>query len=271
MKNNFDFFSAKPLIACVHLLALPGAPLYEGSLQKVIDFALNETTTLVNGGINNLIIENFRDIPFYPGLLPPETIASFSIVAHEIKKTFNGVIGINALRNDALTALSIAHAIDAAFIRVNVHTGAMLTDQGIIHGEAYKTLRQKHALCPEVKIFADVSVKHATPIGTPDIVRETKDTVERGMADAVIVSGKSTGARVNIEELTLVKKHSAKPVLVGSGTAVENLPDLFPFADGFIVGSYFKKDGLAENSIDSERLSHFMETYNTLIENEKKI
>ena len=89
----------------------------------------------------------------------------------------------------ATLALAIAAATGAAFIRVNVHTGAMLTDQGIIEGDAYATLRRRAALAPEVLIFADHLVKHAVPLGDVDPVQAAKDLRLRGLADAVIVSG----------------------------------------------------------------------------------
>lgn len=271
MKNSIGFENKKPIIACIHLLPLPGSPLYSGSIQKIIDFALTETEIFKKYNIHGLIVENFRDVPFFPNYLPPETIAAFSIITHEIKKSFQGPVGVNALRNDALGALAVAHSAEAQFIRVNIHTGAAITDQGLVQGEAHNTLRKRAMLCPEILIFADVAVKHATPIGTPNLVRETKDTVERGLADAVIVSGDATGATVNTKDLIRVKENTSKPVIIGSGTTTENLKNLYPTADGFIVGSYFKKDGLANNAVEDNRVAQFMDRYNSIVQDGKKI
>ena len=102
-------------------------------------------------------------------------------------------LGFNVLRNDAQAALALCAACGGSFIRVNVHTGAMLTDQGIIEGNAFETLRYRQRICPGAQIFADVHVKHAVPLGNWAIGDSARDAVERGLADALIVSGIGTG------------------------------------------------------------------------------
>lgn len=249
------FKNRKPLIACIHLLPLPGAPGYNGNITNIIDHALSETEIFINNKIDALIIENFRDYPFYPGQLPPETIASLASVSQEVIKNFHGPVGINALRNDAHTALAIAVATKAQFIRINVHTGAAVTDQGLIQGKAHDTLRlRKNLQAEDILIFADVAVKHASPLGKRNIELETRDLTERGLADAIIVSGNLTGASTDMEELIKVKQSTHLPVIVGSGTTPKNINDLYPVSDGFIVGSYFKTDGNASNFIEERRV-----------------
>ena len=259
------FGHKKPLIACIHLKALPGAPNYKGSMQEVIDTALAETEIYARNRVSGLIVENFRDNPFYPGSLPAETTSAMAVVSHEVKKAFNGPVGVNALRNDAHAALAIALASNADFIRVNVHTGAMLTDQGIIEGRAHETLRTRRNLGLKTLILADVRVKHASPIGSFSLEEEVNDIVERGQADGIIVSGPATGVQVDLNELTRVKKSSSKPVLIGSGTAPGNLQDLAALADGFIVGSYFKREGKAVNDVDEARVKLMAQSYAKII------
>jgi membrane complex biogenesis BtpA family protein len=257
--------NTKPVIACIHLMALPGSPGYNGSMQEIIDRALVETEIYKKYQIDALIIENFRDYPFYPDKLPPETISSFTMAANEIIRNFNGPVGINALRNDAHAALAIALAVNADFIRVNVHTGATVTDQGLIQGKAFDTLRlRKNMEAENILIFADVAVKHASPLGKRDIELETRDLTERGMADAVIVSGNLTGDSIIMEDLLKVKKNTHLPVVIGSGTNPDNIEILYPEADAFIVGSYFKKDGKAVNFIEETRVKQFMTKFNSL-------
>jgi membrane complex biogenesis BtpA family protein len=259
------FGSKKPLIACIHLKALPGAPNYKGSMLEVIDAALTETEIFSRNGISALIVENFRDNPFYPGSLPPETTAAMAVVVHEVKKAFPGPVGVNALRNDAQAALAITLASKADFIRVNVHTGAMLTDQGIIQGKAHETLRTRKRLGLNTLILADARVKHASPLGTLSLEEEVNDAVERGLADAIIVSGPATGAPVDPDELQRVNKCTSKPVLIGSGITPENLEILATQADGFIVGSYFKREGKAVNDVDETRVERMAQTYVRII------
>lgn len=262
-----DLFSAgKPLIACVHLLPLPGSPRYTGDMDAVYENALAEARIFKRQGVDGLVVENFRDMPFYPDRVPAETVAALAAVSREVKKATDLPLGINVLRNDAQSAIAIAAAVQADFIRVNVHCGAAVADQGVLQGVAYATLRLRSTLRSEVLIFADAGVKHTTPLGPRSLGLEAKDLTKRGLADAVVVSGAATGSETRADDLDLVRQNTHLPVLVGSGATPENLEHLFPRADGFIVGSYFKKDGKAENLVEEVRVKTFVERFKALRE-----
>ena len=264
MRAQDLFQTKKPLIACIHLLALPGAPGYEGSMQAVIDRAVEEATLFADLGVDALIIENFRDIPFYPDRVPNETVAAMATISREVVNRVDVPIGINVLRNDADAALSIATAVDAQFIRVNVHNAAVLTDQGIVQGRAYETLRKRKALNAQVLIMADVAVKHAAPIANLGLDVEARDLSERSLADALIVSGSGTGAETDFNDLKVVKENTHLPVLIGSGVKPANIRQLNTLADGFIVGSYFKKDGMVLNEVEPTRVREFIDIFRVL-------
>lgn len=258
------FETPNPLIACIHLMPLPGSPGYDGNLQQIFDIALQEVLIYKKHGIKSLIIENFRDIPFFQNNVPAETIAAMSAVIREIVNEFDGVVGVNVLRNDANAAMAIATSTGADFIRVNVHTGAAHTDQGLIQGKAAETLRLRSSLKSKVLILADVHVKHATPMGGRGIELETKDIAERGIADGIIVTGNRTGGTADFEELKLVKQTTNLPVIVGSGIQLNNINEILEYADGMIVGSYFKNDGIAANLVEENRVIQFMKEYSKL-------
>jgi membrane complex biogenesis BtpA family protein len=172
-----------------------------------------------------------------------ETVAAMTRVIAEVAHSVRLPFGVNVLRNDALSSLAIAAATGATFIRVNIHTGAMLTDQGIIEGDAYATLRKRAAIAPLVLIFADHRVKHAIPLGEFDPVQSAKDLRLRGLADALIVSGAETGAPVDPSQLDLLRDAVGEtPLLVGSGLTVDNATELDE-ADAAIVGTSIKRDG----------------------------
>src|SRR5947209_3563578 len=158
-----DRFCDHPVFGMVHLRALPGAPLFDGSMDRLIDAALADARAICDGGAAGLVFENFGDRPFVRGRVNAETVAAMTRVIAEVARAVHLPFGVNVLRNDARSALAIAAATGAAFIRVNVHTGVMFTDQGVIEGEAAETLRMRAALAPHVLIFADHMVKHATP------------------------------------------------------------------------------------------------------------
>jgi hypothetical protein len=221
----------------VHLRALPGAPLFT-SMSDVLELALHDVRALAAGGCDGFVIENFGDRPFTRGRVEAETVAAMTSVIAELRREVRLPFGVNVLRNDALSAIAIAAATGAAFIRVNIHTGAAVTDQGIIEGDAYATLRKRAALAPEVLIFADHLVKHAIPMGE----MSAKDLRLRGLADAIIVTGTETGAAADPSRLRELREVVDAPLLVGSGLTADNAAQ-FADADGAIVGTSIKTDG----------------------------
>lgn len=251
----------KPVIGMLHLAALPGSPLYGGSRSAVREAVLRDARLLAEGGVNGLMIENFGDVPFFPGRVPAHTVAHMTAMAAEVRRTIpNLPLGINVLRNDGLAALAIAHAVGADYIRVNVLCGARVADQGLLQGIAHDLLRLRAELKAEqVKIFADVDVKHSAPLAERAIADEVDDTLHRGLADVLIVSGAGTGKPTDPDKVRLVKfAGNGAPVFLGSGVTPQTLPALLPHVDGFIVGTYFKKDGLASNAVDPQRVRELM-------------
>jgi uncharacterized protein len=239
----------RPLFGMVHLDALPGAPLFGGSIEAVIEAALADARALRDGGCDGIVFENFGDRPFFRDRVPAETVAAMTRAIVEVRRDVDLPFGVNVLRNDAASALAIAAATGAAFIRVNVHTGAMLTDQGIIEGRAAETLRLRATLAPEVMIFADHMVKHAAPLAPMDETQSAKDLQLRGLADAIIVSGAETGAAPDAERFARVRAAVDAPLLVGSGLTEANAAS-FAAADGAIVGTSVK----GERRVDAERV-----------------
>ncbi len=266
-------WSPKGLIGVVHLPALPGDPCYDGrSLDDIIKFALNDAKALIENGVDATIIENFGSTPFPKGTreqpMPAHHLAFMSIIAHEIRKAYpDAVLGINCLRNDAIAALGIAVAVGAQFIRVNVLSGAYVTDQGVIEGCAYEALTYRQQLgANHIAILADVLVKHASPLAPTNATDSTKDTLLRGCADAVIVTGSGTGEPVDRRILEEVfKAADGKPVLLGSGTKAETLANYSSFIKGAIVGTSLKVDGKVSNIVDPERVKRMADSMHTLI------
>jgi len=249
-------WQAKKLIGVVHLKPLPGAPRFGGSMEAVCEAAVADARGYQDGGADALMLENFGDLPFTRGTVASETVAGMTVAARAVREAGVALpIGFNVLRNDVSSALGIAAGCGGEFVRVNVHTGAVEADQGIIQGEAYATLRKRAALCPEVEIWADVLVKHAVPIGDLGIEEAARDTFHRGLANALIVSGVATGEATSAEDLRRVKRACPEaPVLVGSGAGVENAEELLEHAEGLIVASSLKVNGRLGNPVDVERV-----------------
>jgi membrane complex biogenesis BtpA family protein len=243
------------LIGVVHLRPLPGSPRWQGDLQKVLKLAVADARAYEDGGADAVFIENFGDVPFTKGKVGPETIAAMAAAGRAVHQAIKLPIGFNVLRNDACAALALCAACEGEFIRVNVHTGAMLTDQGLLEGNAYETLRYRRQICPAAEIFADVHVKHAKPLGEWTIEASARDTVERGLADALIVSGAGTGLATDLRDVERVRRACTHTrILLGSGVTVANVHEFVPAADGFIVGTSLKVGGKVSNPVDVKRV-----------------
>ncbi|HEY9600383.1 MAG TPA: BtpA/SgcQ family protein [Allocoleopsis sp.] len=241
-------------------MPLPTSPRWGGSLKAVIDRAEREVTALASGGVDGVIVENFFDAPFTKNQVDPAVVSAMTLIVQRLMNLVTLPVGINVLRNDAQSAMAIATCVRAQFIRVNVLTGVMATDQGFIEGQAHELLRYRRELGSDVKILADVLVKHARPLGSPNLTTAVQETIERGLADGVILSGWATGSPPNLEDLELASAAAhGTPVFIGSGADWENISTLMQAADGVIVSSSLKRRGKIEQPIDPIRVSQFVE------------
>jgi uncharacterized protein len=225
-------------------------------MERATARALADAHALVTGGMDALLVENWGDAPFTAGRVEPPTVAAMAVIASAVRAAFPSVpLGINVLKSDARAALAIACAAGARFIRVNVHFGAVVADQGIVQTDAYHALRDRRLLDADIAIFADVQVKHAVPLAPVELEQEARDLVHRGLADALVVSGKATGEATAIADLKRVRSAvPTTPVLVGSGVTPDTVAELFSVADAAIVGTFVKRDGNVDNPVDPDRV-----------------
>lgn len=251
----------------VHLLPLPGSP-GARPIDEVLSAALRDAEVLREAGFDGLVVENFGDAPFEKDRVAPVTVAAMARIAAEIRRVSELPLCVNVLRNDARAALAIAAACGAQSIRVNIHTGARLTDQGVIEGRAAETLRARTAWgAADVAIWADVAVKHSTALGTPPrpLAEEVADLVKRGGADAVIVTGAATGAPASSDRIAEARAASAgRPILVGSGVDEDSVAELLDTADSVIVGTSIKQSHRVTAPVDPSRARALCEAANQL-------
>lgn len=261
-REPFDklFSKKKVVIGMVHLQALPGAPRYAGSMTPVIDAALADASALIQGGVDGIMIENFFDAPFWKDHVPPETVASMARVVTFLRQKIQLPLGVNVLRNDGISALAIAAACDAQFVRINIVSWAMLADQGIIEGRAAEIARYRKMLGADVLIFTDCLTKHAEPLAPMQMEWVALDTWERGGVDALVVSGKATGYATDLGDVIAARKAVPDaPLLIGSGVTAESVLDYLPVVDGVLVGTSLKKEGRVDNAVDAMRVQTIVE------------
>ena len=263
MRSLADLFpTPKPVIGMVHLWPLPGAPGYTGyGMEAIVEHALRDAQALVEGGVDGLVVENMWDLPYFVGNdVKPEATAAQAVAAAEVVKNFAVPVGINVIHNGGLVCLAIAVAARARFIRVCILTGARVWDTGEFdHGCAAELLRKRKELeAGGIHIFADVDKKHSVPFPGIDLQTHIQWTEFYG-ADALIVSGKFTGNAPDVEKVRDAKQLATRPVLVGSGASAENAAAFLRYADGIIVGTSLKVDGVMENPVDVKRVRALME------------
>jgi len=252
----------KPLIGMIHLLPLAGSVRYRQQGRKpILDAALRDLYALESGGIDAVMVENMGDAPFGK-TAPPETVAMMAVIVERLVEKAHVPVGVNVLRNDGLSALSIAAATGAAFIRINVFAGVAFADQGTIEGQARELLRLRRDIGADVKVMADVHVKHAAHLTR---LEEAAIDAERNGPDCLIVSGIGSGRRTDPEHLQSVKGVVRLPVFVGSGLRIDNLAT-YREADGFIAGTVLKEGGIITGSIDVEKVKALSEAVASLRE-----
>lgn len=249
--------SIKPIVAMIHVDALPGTPACAGTLARAIERAVREAQLFERHGADALLIENMHDVPYLNGAVGPEITAAMTAIGAAVRAASGLPIGVQILAAANREALAVALAIDAAFVRVENFVFAHVADEGLMPtAEAGTLLRYRRQIAAErVAVWADIKKKHASHTITADItIGEAAQTAELCRADALIVTGAATGQAAAVADLQAAAEAVRLPVLVGSGVTPESLPELWNHADGFIVGSALKQGGDWRAAVDASRV-----------------
>jgi membrane complex biogenesis BtpA family protein len=266
------FATRKPLVGVIHVGALPGTPRSRAGVDELIDTAAREARAYRDGGVDALMIENMHDVPYLRGSVGPEVVAVMAVVGRAVKYESRLPVGVQILAGANVEAVAVAHAAGLDYVRVEAYAFAHVADEGIIESSAAELLRFRRKIGAEnVRVWADVKKKHAAHAITADVsLGETAAAVEFMLGDAVIVSGAATGEPPRASDVREAKSHCRIPVLLGSGVTPENISEFYREADGFIVGSYFKEEGLWSNTVESARVARLAEALRSLREGERR-
>jgi uncharacterized protein len=254
------FSQPKPVIGVIHVGALPGTPRNTQTVAELVNSAKREAKLYRESGVDGLAIENMHDVPYLRGEVGPEIVAAMTAIGGEVKSETNLPVGIQILAGANVEAMAVAHAAGLDFIRAEGYAYAHVADEGLIQASAAKLLRYRRMIgATRVQVWADVKKKHSAHAITADVsLGETAETVEFMGADCVIVTGSVTGKAPKPEDVKEAKTHCGLPVILGSGISAANINEFYSEADGFIVGTAFKLDGLWSNTIDPSRVERFM-------------
>lgn len=244
----------RALIGVVHLRALPGTPASELEIPAITAIAVEEARQYEAAGFHGLMIENTHDRPYLKAGVAPEITAAMAVIGAEVRRATKLPLGIQVLAGANSSALAVALACGASFVRVEGFVFAHVADEGLIEGSAGALLRYRRAIGAEhIRVFADVKKKHSAHAITADIdIAETAKAAEFFLVDGVIVTGVATGQPAEPDEVNSVCRAVNVPTIVGSGITAENLPH-YAEAEALIVGSWIKQDGLWSNPINPDR------------------
>lgn len=258
------FERERPLVGVVHLPALPGAPGAGTAMEEIRRRAVRDARALAAGGMDGVLVENYGDAPYAPVDAGKPTTAGMAVVAAAVRAAVEVPVGVNVLRNDGEGALAAAVAAGAEFVRVNVWTGARVTDQGIIEGVAHRVLRLRRTLGADVAVLADVAVKHSAALSERPIEEEAAEAVDRGGADGLLVTGTATGEPPEPGRVEAVRRAvRGAPVLVASGLRPDNVGRVLASADGAVVGTALKEGRETAAPVDSARVAALVEAATT--------
>jgi len=260
------FPTPKPVIGVIHVGALPGTPRGSKSVAELVKEAKEEARVYRECGIDGVIIENMHDVPYLKGEAGPEIVAAMTAIGVEVKSECQLPVGIQILAGANIEAMAVAHAAGLDFIRAEGYAYAHIADEGLIEASAAKLLRYRKMIGAErVQVWADVKKKHSAHAITADVsLGQTAETVEFMGADCVIVTGSVTGEAPQVADVKEAKSHCHLPVFLGSGISQANIDQFYNEADGFIIGSAFKLEGLWSNTIDPARVTRFKKILNQL-------
>ena len=256
----------KAIIGVVHVGALPGTPRAAQRVAELVATARREARIYKEAGVDGVIIENMHDVPYLRGEVGPEIVAAMTAIGTEVKNACDLPVGIQILAGANIEAMAVAHAAGLEFIRAEGYAYAHVADEGLIQSSAAKLLRYRKSIGAErVQVWADIKKKHAAHAITADVaLGETAETVEFMGADCVIVTGSATGKPPSVADVREAKAHCHLPVFLGSGITESNIAEFYNEADGFIIGSAFKLDGLWSNTIDPARVANLLKAVSRL-------
>ena len=245
-----------PIIAMVHAPAFPGAPACDMSPGAIVSTVEDQARLYEELGFDAIIIENMHDTPYLRREVGPEIVATMAACARAAGECVDIPVGVQVLAGANRAALACAHAGGAAFIRAEGFAFASVADEGLLdEADAGPLLRYRRTIGAEdVMIFADIKKKHSSHAITSDVsLAETARACEFMRADGLIVTGASTGAATDIEDVREARGACGLPILVGSGVDEANINATLAHAHGVIVGSAIKVDGDWRNAPDPER------------------
>ena len=228
------------------------------TIEQVIDHAREDLLALQEGGVDAVMFSNEFSLPYLTDVRTV-TVACMGRIIGELKQDIKVPFGVNVLW-DAKKSLDLAAATGAKFVQ-EIFTGVYASDFGLWNTNIGETIRHRKAVdATDVKLLFNILPEAAKYLADRDIEGIAKSTVFNNRPDALCVSGLTAGSMTDTSILKRVKDTVPNTVvLANTGVRLENVEQQLSVADGAVVGTTFKKDGVFENHVDKERVARFMD------------
>lgn len=253
------FDEPKPIVGMCHLPALPGDPGYdaEGGMDKVLAHGRREIAALQEGGIDGILISNEFSLPYLTSTEPITAIAMARVIG-ELRSEIHVPFGVNVLW-DGVASIDLAVSTGASFVR-EVYTGVYASDFGMWNTDVGRAARHRARVgASGVRLLYNIVPEAAAYLGDRDLAQMTRSTVFNGVPDGLCVSGLTAGAATDTSTLKVVKEHAGDvPVFVNTGVRPDTIAESLEYADGAIVGTWFKRDGVFANDVEQARVAELM-------------
>jgi membrane complex biogenesis BtpA family protein len=254
------FGTSKPVIAMLHFPGLPGRPRHDrgAGYRYLVDVIGRDLEVLQNAGVDAVLFCNENDIP-YQLVVGPEIPSAMAAVIGELRSSIRVPFGVNILW-DARASLALARATGASFVR-EVFTGVYESDMGLMAPALGELAAYRDAIgASDVALFDNITPEFSSSIGSRSVAERAKSASFLGV-DAILISGPEAGVPFAMSDLRSAKEAVPQtPVLANTGVQAERLTEILAIADGVIVGTSLKVDGITWNPVDPARARELMET-----------
>ncbi|MGQ9493965.1 MAG: BtpA/SgcQ family protein [Anaerolineae bacterium] len=253
------FGTDKPIIAMCHLRAMPGDPGYDrnGGMKAVVEAGRRDLLALQEGGVDAVMFSNEFSRP-YLTQVEAVTVAAMARVIGELLPEIRIPFGVNVLW-DARASLDLAVAVGAKFVR-EIFTGVYASDFGLWNTNCGAVVRHQYAIgAQDVRLLFNIYPEAAKYLADRSLTDIAVTTAFNTLPDGICVSGITAGQETDTSLLAQVKRAVPDiPVFSNTGVRTDNVEDQLSVADGAIVGTYFKQDGITWNPVDAQRVKEFM-------------
>ncbi|MGZ8563999.1 MAG: BtpA/SgcQ family protein [Candidatus Limnocylindria bacterium] len=253
----------KPVIAMLHLPGLPGRPQHDrnAGMAAAVESVGRDLEALQAAGVDGVLFCNEADIP-YQLRVGPEISAAMAAVIGQLRSDLRTPFGVNLLW-DPIASLAVARATGAGFIR-EVLTGVYESDLGMIEPQIGEIAAYRTAIGgDEIALFDNIAPEFASAVGSRDIAERARGAAFLRV-DAVLISGPAAGVSFEMNDLRAAKEAVPDfPVIANTGVQADRIAEIFAVADGVIVGTSLKVDGLTWNAVDPDRAGRLMDAART--------